>query len=47
MDHEIYLELVDLQNKYTYLYELLVEKGLIEKKEEKDDASKKKKNTPS
>ncbi len=42
MEHEIYLELVDLQSKYSYLYNLLVEKGLIEKK---DDKEKKEKNT--
>ncbi len=42
MDHEIYLSLMDLENKYKFLYDTLVNKGVIEEKkdvkEEKENA---------
>lgn len=42
MDHEIYLWLLQIEEKLTFIYDKLREKGIIppeEKKEEKQDGS--------
>lgn len=35
MDHEIYLALLELNEKYDYLYKSLVDQGLIKEEKEK------------
>ena len=41
MDHEIYLQLLDHEQKLNYMAEILIEKGILPKPEEDEKKDKK------